>query len=62
MGSKMEPKRGNTIEEIWMNLGTRLDAFLVECRMFCVLELSPGGGQKRRLKRRERKTNDLHNK
>ena len=27
MGSNMEPKRGNTIEEIWMNLGTCLDAF-----------------------------------
>ena len=28
MGSNMEPKRVNTIEEIWMNLGTCLDAFV----------------------------------
>jgi hypothetical protein len=62
MGSKMEPKRGNTIEEIWMNLGTCLDAFVGGMSDVLCARIEPRGGQKRRLKRRERKTNNLHNK
>jgi hypothetical protein len=46
MGSKMEPTRGNTIEEIWMNLGTCLDAFVGGMSDVLCARIEPRGGAK----------------
>ena len=51
MGSKMEPKSGKIMEEIWMNFGTCLDAVLGGFSAVLAARIEPRGVQKRRIKR-----------